>query len=251
MTHNFKTPTPFWGRSCAHFGDGYGIPCPIFGDTLSLFWGQFSGFFAPPCPYFGDILNNHTPQKMLCINRAKQAFHPVDFKYRTDGMPAWSQRRISTTVSITANNCSVDACISCRQNESIPSTLGNIITQLIVCALHVCGTVDPKIFRCCNCAKELTTTGCVKGDLSNHRTSARKVSFTCSKCHDCKGGYDPAHLGPQFIEKSVLPYTDLSTGWAQAIFPYPMVPMAPFQSMAGTGVGSLSFSLPKKSGEGC
>ena len=85
MTYKSKTPTPFWGRSCAHYGDGYGIPCPHFGDALSLFWGRFSGFLAPPCAHFGDILNNHTSP----LNSDEQAGRPVDVMDRTVGQPAF------------------------------------------------------------------------------------------------------------------------------------------------------------------
>jgi hypothetical protein len=70
MTYKSKTPTSFLGRSCAHYGDGYGIPCPHFGDALSLFWGRFNGFLASPCAHFGDILNNHTPNNLFrCTGR--------------------------------------------------------------------------------------------------------------------------------------------------------------------------------------
>ena len=89
MTCKSKTPTPFWGQSCAHYGDSYGIPCPHFGDALSLFWGRFSGFLAPPCAHFGDILNNHTPNKLLHSLGTKQAGRQVGPTYRTDGQPAW------------------------------------------------------------------------------------------------------------------------------------------------------------------
>ncbi len=91
MTYKSKTPTPFWGRSCPHFGDGYGIPCPHFGDALSLFWGRFSGFFAPPRAHFGDILNNHTPNNLSRGLGAKQAGRQVGPTHRTDGQPAWLQ----------------------------------------------------------------------------------------------------------------------------------------------------------------
>jgi len=104
MTCKSKTPTPFWGRSCAHFGDGSGIPCPHFGDALSLFWGRFSGFLAPPCAHFGDILSNHTPNNLLHGLGTKQAGRQVGPTYRTDGQPAWLQRGSTPEVMHTGPN---------------------------------------------------------------------------------------------------------------------------------------------------
>jgi hypothetical protein len=77
MIRKFKTPTPFWGQSCAHFGDDLGMPCPLFGDALSPFLGRFRGLFLLYCPQNGDILNNHTPDKLLHDLGTRQAGRQV------------------------------------------------------------------------------------------------------------------------------------------------------------------------------